>query len=296
VLYAKVDCNLDMNPKIRKAGNLGRQVFEFLIRRNRALDSHGFVPAGNVDPDYLADMLMVTRNDAVTGVTAAVTAKLISVTASGVAILGWSDEWGREPKSNAERQAAFRRKARGTALLEGEPIEAVTESNEAKVTSNTSNVREEKRREEIERGGVAVATDLAPPEPQGPKTQSGGAVRPIRNTVAMAARELAAAAVDELNRLTGRALDPEAKPTLADAARLIAAGYTAEQATAVVRAKHAQWRADDKMAAYLKPSVLLRPSNFGKYLAEDVPSQVHRPMTTLTYLPFDDDLPPGDAS
>lgn len=147
-LYTKVDCYLDSNPKIRKAGRAGREVFLFLLRRNRLLDTHGLLPALNVDPDYLADQLMMDRNDALHGVTACCNAKLITTSPENVVIIGWSDEWAREPMSNAERQAEYRRKQKEAKLLGDSSEPAVTERCNAKVTRNESNVRKEKRREE----------------------------------------------------------------------------------------------------------------------------------------------------
>lgn len=89
-------------------------------------------------------------------------------------------------------------------------------------------------------------------------------------TTVEAGRLLALAAVTKLNTLTGRSFSPDAKPTMADAARLVKLGHTPEQAEQVVTAKVAEWLKDDHMAKQLKPSVLLRPSNFAKYLEEDV--------------------------
>lgn len=142
-LYCKVDCMLDSHPKIRKAGRLGREVFLFILRRHRALDGKGSMSIENVDPEYLADQLMMTCNEAVTGVTACVTSKLISVTASEVAIIGWDDDWSREPASSAERVAKHRKNKR--------LADDVTKCNVTDVNSNESNVREEKKREEQKR-------------------------------------------------------------------------------------------------------------------------------------------------
>lgn len=160
-LYAKVDCMLDSNPKIRKAGRCGREVFLFLLRRNRMLDARGILTPGNIDPDYLAEQLMMTREEAVTGVTACCNASLLSVTAENVAIIGWSDEWAREPKSNAERQADHRRKAKEIKLLELGNQRAVTERNGSNVTRNANNARKEKKREEQNRE-EEYAADAAP--------------------------------------------------------------------------------------------------------------------------------------
>ena len=54
-----------------------------------------------------------------------------------------------------------------------------------------------------------------------------------------------------------------------------------------MQAKYRQWAGDAKMAEQLKPSVLLRPSNFAKYLAEDVPTA--KPIRAVPYKHFDDD-------
>ena len=93
------------------------------------------------------------------------------------------------------------------------------------------------------------------------------------------ASALALAAIDALNRLTGRGFKFDAKPTMADAKKLAKLGYTPEQAADVVSAKHREWRSDPNMSKQLKPSVLLRPSNFEKYLAEDVDAGVSKRLT-----------------
>lgn len=160
-LYCKVDCMLDSHPKIRKAGRLGREVFLFILRRHRALDGKGFMSIENVDPDYLADQLMMTCNEAVTGVTACVTAKLIAVTASDVQVIGWDDDWSREPASPAERVAKHRKNKR--------LADDVTKCNVTDVNSNECNVREEKRREEKKR--VLFASAPGEAEPAEPKAK-----------------------------------------------------------------------------------------------------------------------------
>jgi hypothetical protein len=160
-LYCKVDSCLDSNPKIRKAGRAGREVYLFLLRRNRVLDANGVLPIANIDPAYLADQLMMPGNDAVTAVTACVTAGLITVNDQNATIAGWSEEWSREPMSNAERQAAYKlRQKEAKVLAEAKPAE-VTAGNGADVTGNGSNVREEKRREEKISEGAK-----APPPPR----------------------------------------------------------------------------------------------------------------------------------
>lgn len=86
------------------------------------------------------------------------------------------------------------------------------------------------------------------------------------------ASAIAHAAIAKLNELTGRSFRADSKPVKADAAKLAKLRHTPAEAVAVVEAKVREWRSDPKMAKALKPSVLLRPSNFVKYLAEDVES------------------------
>ena len=49
--WCKVSASLDSHPKIRRAGNLGRQVFEFALRRNAEIDGVGVIPRHHLDPD-----------------------------------------------------------------------------------------------------------------------------------------------------------------------------------------------------------------------------------------------------
>ena len=113
-IFAQVDGNLDTNPKIRKAGSFGRQVFEFVLRRNALRGFKGFVPIAFIDADYLAELLMIDSSDAVTGVTKAVTAKLIAIdeAAGVVRIVGWHESWGRRAKEGKERTREYRERKR----------------------------------------------------------------------------------------------------------------------------------------------------------------------------------------
>lgn len=148
VAYCQIDAHLDSNPKIRRAGRDGRDVFEFVLRRVSIARSEGFVPLKYIEPWYLADQLMCSEDEASNGVSRAVTADLLEVDhARGVVqVVGWSPEWGRRPKSNAERQAAFK------ARKSQNQHESVTESNDESrgVTKVTDQIRSEERRSERE--------------------------------------------------------------------------------------------------------------------------------------------------
>lgn len=156
--WAKMDARLDTSPKIRKAGRNGREVFLFLLRRNRLLaggGADGRVPASNVEHWYLADQLMMSEQDAVDGVTRAVTAGLIAMDGAHVVICGFGEEWGgRVPLSDAERSRRYRER-------HGASREDRDASRDGRDESDASRRSEEKRGEE-KRDGEARAPRRRP--------------------------------------------------------------------------------------------------------------------------------------
>lgn len=112
--FAKLDAGFYRNPKIRKAGPLGRDVFVFLLCTNADRDSSGIIPASFVEPWYLSDSIQRPESDVVAGLQRAKDAGLIDELEDGsVRLLGWdSEEWGRRGGSvtEAERKAIQRSK------------------------------------------------------------------------------------------------------------------------------------------------------------------------------------------
>jgi hypothetical protein len=158
IVFCQVDAHLDTNPKIRRAGRDGRDIFEFLLRRVAIGRTEGTVPLKYLEPWYLADQLMMSEDEARHGTSRAVTARLIEVdeTAGVVRVVGWSTEWGRRPKAGAERTAAWRAKS-------SEPHKPVTacDTTPSHVTDrDESDALEERRREEI-RGEESIAAPSA---------------------------------------------------------------------------------------------------------------------------------------
>lgn len=152
VAYCQIDAHLDSNPKIRRAGRDGRDVFEFILRRVAIARSEGVVPLKYLASWYLADQLMCSEEEASNGVTRAVTAELICIDphAGVVRVVGWSPEWGRRPKTNAERQSAYRERK------QSESHAAVTDSNDE--SRDVTKVTDQRRGEEIrERGSLSVS-------------------------------------------------------------------------------------------------------------------------------------------
>lgn len=162
--WAKMSADLDSNPKVRKAGRDGRDVFLFVLRRNAALDLGGRLPLIHVEPWYLADQLMMSEEEARHGLSRAVTAGLLLVDDGFVAIVGWDDGWAKRPLTDGERQARRREKIKAEAELG----KALTKSHEAAVTCHDSHGSEKKREEENreEKSRESALPRAAPKKPR----------------------------------------------------------------------------------------------------------------------------------
>ena len=147
VSWCKVASNLDTHPKIRKAGRNGREVFLFALRRNAEPGNPipGQVPAAELEPWYLADLLQMPECDAVTGVTAAVTAGLLRLEGDAYVICSWSEGWGKDNGTGADRTARWRKNKELQTAVTGVTSPNVT------VTAGDGGDIEEKRREETRR-------------------------------------------------------------------------------------------------------------------------------------------------
>lgn len=234
IAYCQVDANLDTNPKIRKAGRDGRDIFEFLLRRVALGRTAGSVPLKYIECWYLADMLMMSEDEARNGIARAVDAGLIGIDQEGgvVRLLGWTEEWGRRPKEGKERQAEYRAKhAKGRPPGDG-ALRGVTGGDE-------SDAGEERRGEEINKKGGEVT----PPE-----------------VVTMATL-----AIGEINRLARTHYEADSKSALKYAASLLKNRHSADDVLAVIRSKR-DWLSKPDMKEHFCPDTLLGPANFQKYL------------------------------
>jgi uncharacterized phage protein (TIGR02220 family) len=242
-LFAKVDANLDTNAKIVQAGRFGREVFEFLLRRNRINGAKGWVPAVEADPGYLSRMLWMPLEEANQGVTACVTAALIRVEPPRVVILGWDEDWGAFAKSNAERQQSYRdRQSRN-----GE--------RNAVVTSNASNgsekIRSEKKRSDQKERESA---------PRG--------FRSWESRFSQAELEATDLLLSKMNRWTGVKYT-RCKAHVALVAARMRDGISVDDMRAVVGyvAVSLKWADEEKTRAWICPETLLGPEKIHKHLA-----------------------------
>jgi len=167
-IFAKMSGTLDSNRKIRKAGRNGRDVFLWVLRQVALRDSDGSIPTDDVtDFGYVSEQLMCSAAEAEEGFKSAVAAGLLFVTDSVTRIVGWDDDWGRRPMSNAERQARHRAKSRGDSANGVQRAKSVTDPSLLVTEHVTSNVVEESRVEERE-GRVTPPLSLVPDSPPEP--------------------------------------------------------------------------------------------------------------------------------
>ncbi len=115
---------------------------------------------------------------------------------------------------------------------------------------------------------VAGETTSAPapaPAPAPAKEEERESGKPDVPLVSPPHVELAEVAVAEINRLRRSRYRAESEAILKDCRALVKAKRTPEQVKAVIASK-SKWIGDMNMEEQFKPSVLLRPSNFAKYL------------------------------
>jgi hypothetical protein len=84
-----------------------------VLRRHRiAGEGQGGLSRANVDAEFLADQLMMPAKEAQQGLERAIAAGLLAVDAERVVIVGWAEEWGRQPLTEAERKSRQRARQR----------------------------------------------------------------------------------------------------------------------------------------------------------------------------------------
>lgn len=133
--WAKIDTALHRNPKIRMAGRDAREVFLFIILANAEQKADGQLPAVYADPEYLADSLQCSVEEARNGVKRCVTFHLLHVTDDVLSIVGWDSEW--RVKNSTDRVAKYRAKKKAESkqgFVKGETLRNVSS-----VTRNACN-------------------------------------------------------------------------------------------------------------------------------------------------------------
>lgn len=264
-MFAKVSSRLDRHPKVRKAGNLGRQVFEYVLRANAENGRKGWVSEMYVDPEYLADTLMVTVGDAGDGLRHAVTAGLLVVEDGRVYLPGWDEEWASGPVEGADRTRKWREnKKNGAHVTNGDVTNVTPRHRDGGDVSEKS--REEKRR--VEKTETSEPAPLAPSVASRPR--SPRKVKPPDLSPEEAAS--VAGVLDKLSRESG----VEYRASSATHQRVVVArlreGVTENELRAVIvhcadpEPGGLGWRDNPKMRAFLRPETLFGPTTIERYL------------------------------
>jgi uncharacterized phage protein (TIGR02220 family) len=284
--WCKVASNLDSHPKIRKAGRLGREVFLFALRLNAdpANPVPGIVPAVMLEDWYVAEQLMMTVTESNEGLLRVLSAGLLKKRGASFEIVGWDDDWGRRPKSNAERQADFRTKQRNRTATGEHKTPSVTEPSLRRNANNESNGseeirgdqirREEKREEgECEREVAADAARVSAPDSSllaefKRKVDAMPAQRPKKPKPPAASQaELASVRIvlEKLGSRNGVAYSGSVEHVKLIVDRL-RDGYTELDLRKVVAHKADEWESDDKMRRHLCPETLFGPRTIQRYI------------------------------
>lgn len=269
--WCKVASNLDSHPKIRRAGRSGREVFLFALRRNAEPDNPvpGRLPAAMLEPWYLADQLMMTEAEAVTGVTAAVTAGLLVRDGESWIIQGWEGDWGKRPLEGKERTAKYRERQRRDARVTDVTSPNVTESH-GDESDALDQRRSEERREEEKREERKEESSPSAPLVLAPGSAPRSAPRPRKpkpSEPTEAERATAIAVLKRLGERNGTNYSGSDKHV-----RLITnqlrAGVTELELRAVVGycAVKLGWLEKPAMADYLRPETLFGPETISRYL------------------------------
>lgn len=290
--YAQVACDLDSNPRVRKAGRNGREVFLFALRRNASPSNEtpGRLPSEMLEAWYLADQLMMTEAEAQTGLDRCVAAGLISADQSGWIICGWEEHWGHRPDDSTERTRKWRKAKRsdpeGDGSDGGDDSCDVTETAVTEVTVNREEIREEKKRVEdlrppIPQGG-SFAVSNSPVEAAEPDTPELAALKSTTDREAPKAnrrrtrkpveltdeeRDSARVVLEKLGARNGVKYtgSPQHLRLIANQLR---AGVSEMELRAVIGycAIELEWADKPEMAKYLRPETLFGPQTIARYL------------------------------
>jgi uncharacterized phage protein (TIGR02220 family) len=196
--------------------------------------------------------------DAVTGVTAAVTAGLLAREGLGYVICGWEEDWGKVGNNGADRTARWRenRKLRAS-------VTCVTSPNVTRDSGDGCDALEEKRSEE-KRGEEIKEKNSAAPLARGSrprKSKPSDATAPERASVRLL--------LDKLGSHTDTQYSGASEHTRLIVARL-RDGITEWDLRCVIgycaHPTGLGWTEKPELVQYLRPETLFGPRTISKYL------------------------------
>lgn len=264
-MFAKVSSRLDRHPKVRKAGNLGRQVFEYVLRANAENGRKGWVSEMYVDPAYLADTLMVTVGDACDGLRHAVTAGLLVLEDGKVFISGWDEEWAAAPVDGANRTRKWRENRKHGAHATNGDVTNVTRSHGDGGDVSEKSREEERREEKRERSEPAPVAPSAAARPRSRTKAKPSDLSPAET--ASVARVL-----DKLSRETGVEFRASSKNHQRLVVGRLRDGVTESELVGVIvycvdpEPAGLGWLGNPKMRPFLRPDTLFGPTTIDRYL------------------------------
>ena len=165
IAWVKLASDFDMNPKVRAAGHLGASVFLFALRRHALRHASretsrvtGAIPRPDLDPVYVASMIMVEPAEASRGLERAIAAGLLDETENGYLIVGYTSEWTFSDSAHAERQKRYRERQKVTRDSHGDV------TRDAVTSRDVDKTRLDKTREEDQSFvGPSGPTNLSKP-------------------------------------------------------------------------------------------------------------------------------------
>jgi hypothetical protein len=295
IQFAKIDANLDDNPKILDAGFWGSVVYQVLLRLNRKHQLDGVLPRRYCTPKHLVRTLNLEDTPGIIdeptslmllGLNECARVELIALEEDNVWILGYDDEWAG-PSSSSERMKKWREEQRKKdskfdarrAQIERDrrrrkkPDENVVTSGDDEVVTTRGNVvtrgtaRTEQNRKETITGDVQDSTSETPSN--GSKTDTDSAAergnakprsRKRSNSkpkvTAKQALTVTQSVIEFLNRKAKRRL--QASGYIGPVKRLLQEKYTEVQMRLVVWWAIQEWGDDAKMKKRITPNTLFK--------------------------------------
>lgn len=250
--WAKIDAGLHRNPKVRMAGRDARDVYLFLVLTNAEQNADGELPAMYADPEYLADTLQCSIDEARNGLKRCVTFQLLHVTDEIIRLIGWDDSW--RVKTSSDRVAKHRRKKKAAEKVPPEKKQGVTKDetpcNVTPVTGNKCNALEESRGDKS-RGEYT------------PQSPPGGPVADSR--ILSEANEI----LVKLNSDAGQNFQPMSKSDMAPIVKALTASedepsVPVAELALVIEHRCALWLGTEQ-EQYLRPSTLFGPKHLSGY-------------------------------
>lgn len=233
--YAKLAAGFHSHPKAIAAGLYGQAVFMWALCRNADNDYDGKIKRGFFGPNYLSRVLPLTADQASEGLSACVSAGLLTIGDQFVTIVGWDDnEWGIPNSTPRVRAHRERKRALGNAET-GRNVSDLPCNAETPSRADQSRTELAEQKKEI----------LSPDRPATARGPEAGLVR-----------KATASVIGAFNRAFARNLSPDGWEE--SVRRVLAKGFTEAQLRAVVWWAAREWAEDPEMRDKVNPKTLLK--------------------------------------